>query len=182
MIHNENSRVKIPAIVHLTRLGYEYLPRKEHKDAHRETNIFKNRFRDGLSRVNGRDISEAEAESLIAEITSALAGNDLGKAFFKMLHSGIGDTKLVDLDDVSRNIFHVVTELTYRNEERDDEFRPDITILINGMPLAFVEVKKPNNKECIIAERDRIDSRYRNEAFRRFANIIFFIIKIYDII
>ena len=36
-----------------------------------------------------------------------------------------------------------------------DEFRPDITPLINGLPLAFIEVKKPNNKGGIKAEYDR---------------------------
>ena len=30
MKHNENSRVKIPALVHLTRLGYEYLSLKNY--------------------------------------------------------------------------------------------------------------------------------------------------------
>ncbi|MCT7466705.1 hypothetical protein N5T78_08950 [Aliarcobacter cryaerophilus] len=29
MKHNEDSRVKIPAILHLTRLGYKYLSLKE---------------------------------------------------------------------------------------------------------------------------------------------------------
>lgn len=29
MKHNEDSRVKIPALIHLTRLGYEYLFLKE---------------------------------------------------------------------------------------------------------------------------------------------------------
>lgn len=29
MIHNENSRVKIPALVHLTRLGYKYIKQKD---------------------------------------------------------------------------------------------------------------------------------------------------------
>lgn len=28
MVHNENSRVKIPALVHLTRLKYDYLSLK----------------------------------------------------------------------------------------------------------------------------------------------------------
>ena len=28
MPHNENSRVKIPALVHLTRLGYKYISLK----------------------------------------------------------------------------------------------------------------------------------------------------------
>jgi type I restriction enzyme R subunit len=35
----------------------------------------------------------------------------------------------------------------------DEEFRPDITVLINGMPLVFIEVKKPNNREGVIAEK-----------------------------
>ena len=29
-----------------------------------------------------------------------------------------------------------------------------MTLLINGMPLAFIEVKKPNNREGIQAERE----------------------------
>jgi type I restriction enzyme R subunit len=28
-------------------------------------------------------------------------------------------------------------------------------MLINGMPLVFIEVKKPNNKDGILAERKR---------------------------
>jgi type I site-specific restriction-modification system R (restriction) subunit len=44
------------------------------------------------------------------------------------------------LRNFENNSFHVVTELTCKNGE--DEFRPDITLLINGMPLAFIEVKK----------------------------------------
>ena len=69
----------------------------------------------------------------------------------------------------NNNSFHVVTELTYKNG--DDEFRPDITLLINGMPLAFIEVKKPNNHEGILAERDRINVRFKNPKFKKFINI-----------
>nr|WP_315263202.1 DEAD/DEAH box helicase family protein [uncultured Flavobacterium sp.] len=53
----------------------------------------------------------------------------------------------------------------------DEEFRPDITILINGMPLAFIEVKKPNNQDGILAEHKRIQTRFQNKKFRKFANI-----------
>ena len=63
----------------------------------------------------------------------------------------------------------IVTELTYRNG--DDEFRPDIIVLINGMPLSFIEVKKPNNIDGILAERNRINTRFKNKKFRKFANI-----------
>jgi type I restriction enzyme R subunit len=53
----------------------------------------------------------------------------------------------------------------------DDEFRPDITLLINGLPLSFTEVKKPNNRDGILAERHRINARFRNPKFRRFVNL-----------
>ena len=43
--------------------------------------------------------------------------------------------------------------------------------MINGIPFAFIEVKKPHNKEGIIAERNRINSRFKNKHFRRFVNI-----------
>jgi type I restriction enzyme R subunit len=39
------------------------------------------------------------------------------------------------------------------------------------MPLAFIEVKKPNNQEGVLAERDRINRRFKNKKFRRFINI-----------
>ena len=74
-----------------------------------------------------------------------------------------------DFEDFDNNSFHVVTELTYKNG--DEEFRPDIVLLVNGMALAFVEVKKPNNKDGTLTERDRIDKRFLNKKFRRFANI-----------
>jgi type I restriction enzyme R subunit len=39
------------------------------------------------------------------------------------------------------------------------------------MPLIFIEVKKPNNREGILAERKRITTRCQNPRFRRFINI-----------
>jgi len=40
---NEDSRVKIPAILHLVRLGYEYISLKD-TEWDEETNIFKDIF------------------------------------------------------------------------------------------------------------------------------------------
>jgi type I restriction enzyme R subunit len=82
---------------------------------------------------------------------------DLGKEFYKRLISKSG-TILIDYEDFENNKFHFVTELTYKRD--DDEFRPDITLLIHGMPLVFIEVKKPNNKEGIFAEIERINPNY----------------------
>ena len=38
-----------------------------------------------------------------------------------------------------------------------DEFRPDITLFVNGLPLVFVEVKKPNNHGGMVAESRRMN-------------------------
>ena len=51
MKFNEDSRVKIPAILHLMRLGYEYLSLKTAKwDL--ETNIFTDIFKEKLFEIN----------------------------------------------------------------------------------------------------------------------------------
>ena len=170
MIHNENSRVKIPALVHLTRLKYDYLSLKQYNGGIcSETNIFRSLFWAGINRINGCNLSEQEVDRPLEELTIKLSNDDLGRAFYKILLDGINGLRIIDLEDESRNTYHTVTELTYRNGE--DEFRPDITLLINGLPLAFVEVKKPNNRDGIIAEHNRINARFSKEAFRRFVNI-----------
>src|SRR5690606_36369997 len=87
--------------------------------------------------------------------------------FYQRLTATSG-IKLIDFKNFNNNSFHVTTELICKNG--DEEFRPDITLLINGMPLAFVEVKKPHNKEGVLAERRRINTRFKQKHFRKFAN------------
>ena len=170
MIHNENSRVKIPALVHLTRLGYKYIKRKDCYGAYcPKTNIFKEILRDSINRLNGTALTEANIDSLVEELAIKLNTDDLGRTFYKILLNGFNGLQLIDLEDETKNSYHVVTELTYQNDE--DEFRPDITLLVNGLPLAFIEVKKPNNRDGIIAEHTRMNKRFAKKVFRRFANI-----------
>src|SRR5699024_9252594 len=77
-------------------------------------------------------------------------------------------TQLIDLKDISNNDYRIVTELTFSNE--GESFRPDITILINGIPLSFIEVKKPNNRNGIQAEFERNQYRTEREAFIPYFN------------
>jgi type I restriction enzyme R subunit len=169
MAFNENTRVKIPAILHLGRLGFEYLSlKKAVYDG--STNIFTKIFNESIHRINksNPDLKIEDIKKHFENISLALDNEDLGEAFYKMLTATSG-IRLIDVNDFSNNSLHVVTELTYKNG--DDEFRPDITLLINGMPLVFIEVKKPNNREGVLAERDRIDIRFKNKKFRKFINI-----------
>lgn len=170
--HNENSRVKIPAILHLMRLGYDYLSLKN-ANWDKSTNIFPEIFIESLCRINP-DLSPDDARRLLTDITIELDNEDLGQKFYERLTNQSGGKKLIDFQNFDNNSFHVVTELPCING--DEEFRPDITLLINGMPLVFIEVKKPNNKGGIGEERERMGKRANNPKFRRFINITQFMI------
>jgi type I restriction enzyme, R subunit len=168
MAFNENSRVKLPALIHLCKLGYNYIPEKYlRKVCDPDTNIFKEVFIKKLRQFNP-DLKEIEVNQFYDKLKIILDNDDLGREFYNLLSANAG-VKLIDFGTIVNNDFSFATELTCKNGE--DEFRPDITLFVNGMPLAFIEVKKPNNKEGILAERDRINIRFRNRKFRRFLNL-----------
>lgn len=166
MVFNEDSRVKIPCILHLVRLGYRYLSLKD-ATWDQDTNIFTDLFHSSLTRINP-GIESPDIARLLAELRLTLDNEDIGQAFYEKItrRSGI---RIIDFENLSNNSFHVVTELPCKSG--DDEFRPDITLLVNGLPLAFIEVKKPNNQEGVLAERNRIIARCKNTRFRRFINL-----------
>ena len=166
MKFNEDSRVKIPAILHLSRLGYTYLSLKGL--AWDETsNIVPSIFRTSVAAINPA-ATPADIDNALGQLGLLLDNEDLGKQFYEKITETSG-LRIIDFDDFDRNTFHVVTEFTCRKD--DEEFRPDITLLVNGLPLVFIKVKKPNNRDGILAERNRIIARFRNPKFRRFINI-----------
>lgn len=169
----EDEYVKLPAIIHATRIGYRYHSIKGDVsgiDYDVDTNIFFEPFREALERINSRPVDADKAHYLVSQLKLKLSGNDLGRAFFACLQSSLEGYRLIDFENPANNDFTVVTELPYANGE--DSFRPDITFLVNGMPLGFMEVKRENNEDGILAEHDRMHARFKNEAYRRFANIV----------
>ena len=166
MSFNENSRVKIPAILHLCRLGYEYLSLKGAKwDLN--TNIFVDVYKESVKKLNP-ELSIGDVDRFYDEVALCLENEDLGKSFYEKLTNRSG-IRMIDFENFDNNLFQVTTELTYKKD--DEEFRPDVILLINGLPLAFIEVKKPNNQDGILAEHRRIESRFKNKKFRNFVNI-----------
>lgn len=134
---NEDSRVKIPSIFHLTRLGYGYLSLKD-LVWDETSNIVPSIFLDSISLINP-DSTDKKREDVLVEFGLLLNNEDLGKAFYERITDQSG-LKIIDFENFDKNAFNVVTEYTCKNE--DEEFRPDITLLINGLPLVFIEVKK----------------------------------------
>ena len=164
---NENTRVQVPAALHLCKLGYTYLDHIEHLEP--QTNIIVDVFREAVKRLNP-ELPDSDVSILFSKIVGIANNDDLGREFYQLLSANSG-IKLIDFENPDNNEWHVTTELPCENKDVDENFRPDITCFVNGLPLAFIEVKKPNNHEGILAERERINRRMRKSCFRRFFNI-----------
>ena len=171
ILFNEMTRVQMPALVHLTRLGYTYYGRVFEDMADKaydpDTNILIDVFIAQFKRLNPEH--EGEAEQVLKTIRQELDNDDLGKSFYARLKT-TSPVRLIDFDNPHNNVFHCTAEFTCKNGQ--DEFRPDITLFVNGLPLVFIEVKKPNNHGGMVAESDRMNrKRFPNKKFRRFINI-----------
>ena len=168
---NEATRVQMPAMVHLLRLGYKYYGKLSEDNVDtlydKDTNILLDVFKSQFRKLNSSN--EGQAEQILKDIRQELDNDDIGRSFYKRL-TNISPIKLIDFDNINNNEFHFTAEFTCKRDL--DEFRPDITLFVNGLPLAFVEVKKPNNKGGMIAESSRMNNlRFPNKKFRRFINI-----------
>ena len=168
---NEATRVQMPAMVHLTRLGYKYFGKihegMEGSVYDGDTNILLEVFRKQFEKLNQGH--EGEFLQTFRDIRKELNDDDLGRGFYKRLKS-VSPIRLIDFDEPKNNVFHFTAEFTCKNGQ--DEFRPDITLFVNGLPLCFVEVKKPNNHGGMVSESSRMNrERFPNKKFRRFINI-----------
>lgn len=168
---SEATRVQMPAMVHLTRIGYTYFGKlSEDKNGtvyDGDTNILLQVFERQFKNLNPGH--EGEFLQALKDIRKELNDDDLGRGFYNRLKA-VSPVKLIDFDNIGNNTFHFTAEFTCKNGQ--DEFRPDITLFVNGLPLCFVEVKKPNNHGGMLAESARMNKeRFPNKKFRRFINI-----------
>lgn len=168
---NEATRVQMPGLVHLTRLGYDYFGKISEESAGTvydpDTNILIDVFESQFAKLNPGH--EGDAAETLRQIKQELDNDDLGRGFYKRL-TRVSPVRLVDFEHPENNTFHCTAEFTCKRDQ--DNFRPDITLFVNGLPLVFIEVKKPYNKGGMVAESRRMNhERFPNKKFRRFINI-----------
>lgn len=177
----EDSRVKFPTLMHLMGMGFKYVSLKGLKTKYviapktefdPLTNILTGYFTEAYNKLNPNVENEA-AGKLLAKIQSSLMNDDLGRQFYNEILLNTGE-RIIDLSSPANfyknNTFQVTTEMTCGDKDSDN-YRPDITLFVNGLPLAFIEVKKENNHKGILAETDRMKQRFVNPKYRRFLNL-----------
>jgi hypothetical protein len=136
------------------------------------TNILTDYFTEAYNKLNP-NVEIGAAGKLLAKIQSSLMNDDLGRQFYNEILLNTGE-RIIDLSSPANfyknNTFQVTTEMTCGDKDSDN-YRPDITLFVNGLPLAFIEVKKENNHKGILAETDRMKQRFVNPKYRRFLNL-----------
>ncbi len=162
MPYNEITRVQVPALMHLAKLGYDFIPTnsKENKpNLDTDTNILIDSFTQAFERLN----PTKSAQETLAEMKKRLNYDDLGKSFYEYLLKS--ENQIIDFDNPNNNLYEMMAELPYKS------FRPDITLFINGLPLVNIEVKQPFAEKGIKEEKDRHIKRYENPENKVFYNL-----------
>ncbi|MGL2805864.1 type I restriction endonuclease [Helicobacter pylori] len=161
MPYNEITRVQIPALMHLAKLGYNFISQKDKPNLDTATNILTDSFTQAFERLNPNP--NKNAKDVLAEMKKRLNYDDLGKSFYEYLLKS--EHQIIDFDNPNNNLYEMMAELPYKS------FRSDITLFINGLPLVNIEVKQPFAGQGIREEKDRHIQRYENPENKVFYNL-----------
>ena len=150
-------------IAQLEKQGYEYLPIKT------EAELIDN-LRRQLERLNDYKFTGKEWESFFA---GKIANRNYGIAektaiiqedYIQLLARDDGTVKkniyLIDKDNVHNNSLQVINQYTPEGGVRENRY--DVTILVNGLPLVHVELKR---RGVDIKEAFNQIDRYNRESF-----------------
>lgn len=150
-------------IVQLEKQGYEYLPIKT------EAELIDN-LRRQLERLNDYKFTDTEWQSFFAD---KIANRNYGivektaiiqEDYIQLLTRDDGTVKkniyLIDKDNVHNNSLQVINQYTPEGGTRENRY--DVTILVNGLPLVHVELKR---RGVDIKEAFNQINRYNRESF-----------------
>ncbi|EMH67736.1 type I site-specific deoxyribonuclease, HsdR family [Helicobacter pylori HP260BFii] len=162
MPYNEITRVQVPALMHLAKLGYDFIPIKDEPKLDTATNILTDSFTQAFERLNPNP--NKNAKDALAEMKKRLNDDDLGKRFYEYLLKS--EHQIIDFDNPNNNLYEMMAELPYKS------LRTDITLFINGLPLVNIEVKQPYAEKGITEEKVRHIQRYKNPENKVFYNLV----------
>lgn len=172
---NEEFSAKLPALTLLTNLGYTFIPPAECEtlrgnlsgDTNKSTQqvILLPILRQFLAKqtfsFQGKTypLSEAAIDKVIHQLSPAM---NLGlltanESIYDALMYGVSVTefidgkkasptiKLIDWNTLTENAFHFTEEYVVQTAPATGRRIPDIVCFVNGLPLAVIEAKRPND-------------------------------------
>ena len=149
----------------LTDLGYEYL--SIHKDADLVANLRKQ-----LAKLNGYEFTDNEWKRFFEEnvansnMTIADKTKLIQEDFVQVLKRDNGESKnitLIDKKNIHNNFLQVINQYTVSTDDgAKHDNRYDVTVLVNGLPLVHIELKR---RGVPIREAFNQINRYQRDSF-----------------
>ncbi|KFD40850.1 deoxyribonuclease HsdR [Peptococcaceae bacterium SCADC1_2_3] len=163
-IFNERPESQDRAITVLEKLGYQYIPRSQaealrgrlsnvlfpeilQEFLHHQSFVYRGKLTPFSGRSIGKAISDIDAPLVSGLMSASKAIYDLllsGNSYEEELFDGgrqSFDLKFIDWEHPENNIWQVTDEFSV--ERANGKYaRPDIVLLINGIPLVVIECKK----------------------------------------
>jgi type I restriction enzyme R subunit len=172
LLGNESGTVQRPFLRYAEEAGWIYLSPEEALNLRRgiTSPVLDAVLTQQLQRLNPGVMDAQRAEDTVHRIIRVrpnIEGNLDAWEYLKGLKTVFVEErrrernlKLLDLDDIGRNTFHVTDEFTFSNGTPPD-IRTDLTFFINGIPVLIVETKAATHLEGIAEALD--DIRYYHE-------------------
>ena len=176
---------QIPALQLLIKMGYTYLTPDEAMElrSNRTSNVLLEPIlKQQLEKINSIQYKGKEfafSESNISTAIIALRELPIQDGFIKAnqffydlitLGKSLEQTVLndkksfsfqyIDWKNITNNSFHVTEEYSVLRSDRNDHYRPDVVIFINGIPMVIIECKSNVIKEPIA---EAISQHLRNQ-------------------
>lgn len=121
---NEATRVQMPALVHLTRIGFTYFGKITEDKAGTvydpDTNILIEVFKSQFAKLNPERAGEAEA--MLRIIRQELDNDDIGESFYKRLKA-VSPVRLIDFEHPENNTYenHQISAVDMHVENLDSD-------------------------------------------------------------
>lgn len=142
--------------------GYEYLP------IHTEADLIKN-LRSQLEKLNHYHFTDSEWEHFFNECIANKNDDIVAKTqkiqddYIQVLKRDTGESqniKLIDKDNIHNNTLQVINQ--YVEEGGNYDTRYDVTVLVNGLPLVHIELKR---RGVQLKEAFNQINRYQRDSF-----------------
>ncbi len=165
----EDHSSQIPALQILQNMGYIYLTPKEvdKERGNKQSNVIlenileqqirkqnKIEFREQQYNFSNNNISKAVQaikdfplkDGLVITNEKVYDLLTLGKSFEENIGSDIKSFTLhyIDWQNWRNNVFHVTEEMAVERIGKNETYRPDIVLFVNGIPFGIIECKRPD--------------------------------------
>jgi type I restriction enzyme R subunit len=160
---------QIPALQLLMNMGYNFINYRDARDIRGNKLsevVLTDVLRDWMHQHNHIDyrgervaFSDANIENAIHDLTAVDLSRGLipeNERLYELLTLGTSmeqtiegnrrsySLQYIDWKNPANNVYHVTDEFSVQRRGRNDTYRPDIVVFVNGIPLVVIECKRPD--------------------------------------